>query len=99
MENFQEQFNKAIQNYASQNQYGISLIPYHEHNGTDVTQINPAIGLSGFPVIQVANATVAPTDTPQNGTFRFYVDTTPRFRLWAYLIYNNIGSWRSLSLT
>ena len=75
----------------------------HAHNGYDVNQIDPAIGLSGFPVIQVADATATPTDSPSNGTFRFYVDTTPHYRLWAYLVYQNtagalVGSWRVLTL-
>ncbi len=80
----------------------------HAHNGYDVNQIDPAIGLLGFPVIQVADATVSPlvsnsNDTPQSGTFRFYVDTTPHYRLWAYLTYVNtssvlVGAWKSLTL-
>lgn len=32
---FQEQFEKAIASYATKNQYGVSKIPYHTHNGTD----------------------------------------------------------------
>ena len=32
---FQEQFNKAIKEYASGNQFGLSLIPAHTHNRTD----------------------------------------------------------------
>jgi hypothetical protein len=76
----------------------------HAHNGYDVNQIDPAVGLSGFPVIQVADATVAPTDTPVNGTFRFYVDTTPRYYLWAYLNYQNtsgvlVPAWKKLILS
>lgn len=83
--------------------------PNHAHNGYDVNQLDPAVALTGFPVIQVADATVSPlvsnpNDKPQSGTFRFYVDTTPRFRFWAYLTYQNtsaqlIGSWRVISLT
>lgn len=95
---FQNLFDEAIENYSITNQYGLSPIPTHEHTGVDSPQINPT-NLMGFPVIQVADATVAPSDVPQNGTFRFYVDTTPRYRLWAYLIYNNTGAWKVISLT
>lgn len=35
MENFQEQFNQAIDTYASANQFGVSKVPAHTHNGTD----------------------------------------------------------------
>ncbi len=80
-------------------------VPNHYHNQWDSNQLDPAISLSGFPVIQVPDATVAPTDIPEQGTFRFYVDTTPRYRLWAYLVYQTAtttiltGSWRVVSLT
>lgn len=72
----------------------------HAHNGYDVNQIDPAVGLLGFPVIQVPDATVIPTDVALNGTFRFYVDSTPQFRQWTFLNYMNpsgviIGSWLS----
>ena len=40
MENFQEQFDKAIKDYATTNQYGVSLIPSHLHNGMDTNRIN-----------------------------------------------------------
>ncbi len=75
----------------------------HAHNGYDVNAIDPAVGLLGFPVYQVTDATVAPTDVPQNGTFRYQVDTTPRYVLWTYLNYLNastviVGAWRALSL-
>lgn len=66
-------------------------VPNHFHNSWDSNQLNPADALNGWPVIQVSDATVAPTDTPTQGTFRWYVDTTPRYKLWAYLIYNNAG--------
>lgn len=80
----------------------------HAHNGYDVNQLNPAIALNGWPVIQVANASFAPTvanpnDIPPNGTFRFYVDITPKYVLWAYLTYQDasgalVGDWKYLSL-
>ena len=76
----------------------------HAHNGYDVNQIDPAVGLSGFPVFQVANATVAPTDKPSNGYFRFQVDTVPKYYLWVYLTYQNtsgvlVAAWKSVALT
>ena len=39
MDNFQEQFNEAIKNYATTNQYNVSLIPLHVHNGMDTSKI------------------------------------------------------------
>jgi hypothetical protein len=61
------------------------VVPFHTHNSWDNPQLDPKIALLGFPVEQVSDARVAPTDTPLNGQFRFQVDTTPRYRLWAYL--------------
>lgn len=82
--------------------------PNHAHNGYDVNQLDPAVALLGFPVIQVADATASPlianpNDKPGNGTFRFYVDIVPVYRLWAYLTYQNasgvlVGAWKSLTL-
>jgi hypothetical protein len=102
MENFEQQVNKIIDrkldsmtNMSTGN---------HAHNGYDVNQLDPAIALLGFPVLQVADATATPTDTPVNGTFRFYVDTTPHYRLWAYLNYQTVAGvltpkWVVVSLT
>lgn len=80
----------------------------HAHNGYDVNQLDPAVALLGFPVIQVDNASINPitrnpNDKPQNGTFRFYVDTLPRYILWSYLTYVDstgqlVGTWRYLNL-
>jgi hypothetical protein len=75
----------------------------HTHNRVDSLALDPKYFL-GFPVIQVVDATVAPTDKPQNGTFRFYVDPTPVYKLWAYLIYTNssgvlVAAWKSVALT
>ena len=76
-------------------------VPFHQHNSWDNTQLDAAIALNGWPVIQVVDATVAPTDTPTQGTFRFYVDTVPAYRLWVYLVYSNVGvltgAWKSLT--
>lgn len=76
----------------------------HAHNGFDVNQLDPAIALLGFPVVQVTDASVAPTDAPQSGTFRFQVDTTPDYYFWAWLVYQNtsgvlVGAWKSVALT
>ena len=40
MENFQDQFNSAIDTYASSNQIGVSKVPAHTHNGTDSMPFN-----------------------------------------------------------
>ena len=79
-------------------------VPQHFHLGWDASQLDPAVALLGFPVVQVADATVAPTDVPLNGTFRFYVDVTPRYRLWAYMVYVSsagaqTGAWKVVALT
>lgn len=39
MDNFQKQFNSAIKDYSQGNQFGVSAIPAHVHNGTDSQQI------------------------------------------------------------
>lgn len=87
-------------------------VPNHYHNNWDANQLDPAVSLLGFPVIQVADASVSPlvansNDTPQNGIFRFYTDNnggTPHYYLWAYLYYTNtsgvsVGAWKSVALT
>lgn len=68
---------------------------FHKHNGSDSPRLVPATSLMGFPTILVADATVAPTDAPPNGTFRFYYDTVVVYRLWAYI--NN--TWVGETLT
>lgn len=85
-------------------------VPYQLGTGWDNNQADPKYFL-GFPVIQpedndatINPLTRNPNDIPQNGTYRFYVDTTPRFRIWAYLVYKNssavlIGGWKSITLT
>jgi len=40
MEDFQTQFNNAMQAYATQNQFGVSLIPAHAHTGADSLQVS-----------------------------------------------------------
>jgi len=101
MDNFTLQVNKIIdQKLSSMTNMETGN---HAHNGYDVNQIDPAVGLLGFPVFQVTDATVAPTDTPQNGYFRFQVDTTPRYVLWSYLNYSTTlgvvtGTWKAIGL-
>lgn len=82
-------------------------IPFHLHNGWDNPQLDPKVALLGFPVNQVATASVAPTDQPPSGTFRFQVDGSSYY-LWAYLSYSQptgsttgtlTGSWKSVALT
>jgi hypothetical protein len=78
-------------------------VPNHLHNGWDSNQLDPSVALKGFPVIQVTDATVAPTDTPDNGIFRFYVDLVPKYYLWAWVNYQNasgvlVGAWKGVQL-
>lgn len=79
------------------------VIPFHTHNSWDNPQLDPKIALLGFPVDQVADASVAPTDVPLNGQFRFQVDTTPIYYFWAYITYSTAGSltgaWKGVALT
>ncbi len=76
-------------------------VPSMRYTGWDTNQIDPGIGLLGFPVIQVPTASVAPTDIQQNGYFRFQVDTTPQYYLWAYLNYQSgavlTGAWKGFA--
>lgn len=70
----------------------------------DVITITGGDGTATFHIATISDASVAPTDTPINGTFRFYVDTSPKYYLWAYLVYQNsstvlTGSWKSTQLT
>lgn len=37
---FKSQFDKAINDYATKNQYGVSKIPFHVHNGTDAPLVD-----------------------------------------------------------
>lgn len=62
----------------------------HTHNGYDSQQLTPADSLYGFPVFQVTDASVAPTDKSNSGMFRFQVDNnngTAHYYLWTYLVY------------
>lgn len=65
----------------------------HQHNGTDSPRLNPKYFL-GFQNIQVADATVAPTYTLQNGTILFQYDSS-HWVMWVRL--NNL--WKKVSLS
>jgi hypothetical protein len=92
-----EKIKTALDNYSKSS----LALPRHTHNRVDSLALDPKYFL-GFPVIQVADATIPPTDKPQNGTFRFYVDGT-HWKLWAYLQTVSGGAitsnWKSISLT
>lgn len=57
------------------NLFDVSNIPAHAHTGIDSSQIDPK-NLLGFPATSATSALTAPTDSPVNGTIRFYYDTT-----------------------
>lgn len=102
MDNFDKKVGSVIDQKA--NSMTNMAVPNHAHNGWDSNQLDPAVALLGFPVYQVSDATATPTDIPFNGVFRFYVDTTPRYRLWAYIVYQTTtgvltGKWCVSSLT
>lgn len=70
----------------------------------DIITISGGAANATFNVATNSLASTTPTDVPQNGTFRFYVDTTPNYYLWAYLNYQNsstvlVGSWKKIQLT
>ena len=62
---------KSSKEYFDQNP-----VPFHNHNGVNSLKLKPEEALFGFPCYLVTDATVAPTDNPQNGTIRFHYDTT-----------------------
>lgn len=92
---------------AQLNNFNSAPVPTHVHNGWDAGQLDPVDALTGFPVYQVADASVAPTDQYDSGKFRFLVDFsagTPHFYLWVYLVYANatnqqIGKWARVQLS
>ena len=65
----------------------------HNHDGTNTHRIEP---INLFVLTQkVTDATVAPTDTPLNGTVRVLYDTIPKYQLWI-----RIGKvWKSVALS
>jgi len=77
-------------------------IPNHLHNSYDSNQLDPAVSLLGFPVLQVTDASTTPTDSPIDGIFRFYVDSTGERKMWVYTVVNDgavlTGEWRCVPL-
>ena len=65
------------------NQLQPSPIAAHQHTGSDSLRVN-LTDIVPFMPLKVTDATAAPTDTPLLGTFRFYYDATPHYRLWVY---------------
>jgi hypothetical protein len=64
----------------------------HTHNDSDSKRLIPETSLMGFPTRLVADATVAPIDTPLNGTFRFLYDATPLYYLWVFINSNWVST-------
>lgn len=93
---FKTLFDQHITSYAQNNQYGVSFIPYHTHMGVDSPQIDPA-NLLGFPTISVTTATTAPTDSPANGTIRFYYDGT-NYIQWTRINNTWVGTRAGISI-
>ncbi len=60
MDNFQNNFDKAIQDYAQNNQYGVSLIPAHSHNGTDSQQVAVESLINSNLYVAVKTVTLTP---------------------------------------
>ena len=76
MEDFKTQFNTAIDNYAQNNQYTVSLIPAHSHNGTDAPLITAVTLPAGTPIklglggiISVSNGQTGTAKQIQTGIF------------------------------
>ncbi len=65
----------------------------HNHNGVNSPRLDPKYFL-GFQNVQVADATVAPTYTVQNGTIIFQYDAT-HWRMWVRLA----NVWKSATLS
>lgn len=89
------------------NSFNDAPVSRHVHNGYDAQQLNPATSLSGFPVVQVTDASVAPVNRYDNGEFVFLVDNkggTPHYYFWAYLVYQNasnaqVSAWKGVQLS
>ena len=64
-QDFQTQFDAAIDKYATDNQYGLSKIPFHIHNGTDSPQVNVS-NLAGSITPTSAAIITALGYTPEN---------------------------------
>lgn len=66
----------------------------HTHNDVESLKLFPEISLHGFRTDSVTDSTIAPTDTPENGTIRILYDTNS-WNLWVRV--NNL--WKTASLT
>ena len=61
MDNFQEQFDKAIRDYFSKNQYGVTPIPYHHHDGIDSAQVSFDSLVNASSYVALRSVTLSPT--------------------------------------
>ena len=86
----QKQIQEEVQRAFDKNYFSaIPKIPPHQHNGIDNLQVDPAISLTGFPVIAVV-----PTDNAPSGTIRLYFDGT-NYRLYARIS----NQWKGVILS
>lgn len=54
----------------------------------------------GFPIFQVADASVAPSFSTSTGQIIFQVDPNPDYYLWAYLLGSDgLNHWVGVALT
>ena len=88
---------------ASSREFTVSPTSFHSHNGTDSQKINQK-NIIPSPVSSVVDASIAPTDTPSIGTFRFLVDNksgTPHWYFWSFLpnVKTNLPAWHYVALT
>ena len=97
-----EELQPVIEKMQRDNQNQLSRT--HTHNGSDSLKLNPKNFL-GFPIYIVADATVAPSFTFQQGLPVFQIDNksgTPHWSLWVYLPNIKSGTnpaWHTIALT
>lgn len=89
-EQIKQIFDQYILEYAKKNAFGVSLIPFHNHDGIN----SPYVKTIVIPVFSSTDATVAPTDTPKDGTVRMLYDST-HWYMWIKI--NSL--WKSVSFT
>lgn len=105
MDDFQTKFDTAIADYATKNQYNISKIPYHVHNGTDsplVVGVGSSINgkVSGTSTTTIANLTetkLTPTTKEfANGitwdatNYRFVIITPGQYQINAQVAWSSV---------
>ena len=74
-----------------------TYLPFHVHNGIDSPNIDPR-NLMGFRVDKVALATIAPSDSPPDGTIRFLYDAvTPTANYITWIRINK--TWKKSALS